>query len=185
MSVSDQIGGPAAPGPLPGTGVRFGGLRQGAAHFALLPLRLFLGVTFLYAGVDTFTSWGPFSDAMSHQSMEVMLEFSRSTAAAPWLVDLALDHPGLFLNGVAAAEITAGLLVLAGLLTRLGAAVGALLSLSFWLTVTWTSEPYYFGQDLPYLAGFVTLLLAGGGPLSLDRRLATRRHRTGRLLFGP
>lgn len=32
-----------------------GGLRDTAARYALLPLRIFLGVTFVYAGLDKLT----------------------------------------------------------------------------------------------------------------------------------
>jgi thiosulfate dehydrogenase [quinone] large subunit len=184
MSVTEQLGGPAARGALPGTGGPGGGLRDTAARWALLPLRLFLGVTFVYAGVDKFTDVGPFSSVMSTEQMEAMLEFSREDAAAGWLVDLAVDNPGLFNNGVAVAEIAVGAGILVGLLTRLAAAGGALLALSFWLTVTWSGDPYYFGQDLPYLFGFVTLLLAGSGPLSLDSLLGSQQARRNRRLFG-
>jgi thiosulfate dehydrogenase (quinone) large subunit len=184
MSVTEQLGGPAARGPLPGTGGPGGGLRDAAARYALLPLRLFLGFTFLYAGIDKYTDAWPFSDAMSTGQMETTLEYAKDDAAAGWLADLALDYPGLFGNGVAIAEIAVGAAVLLGLFTRLAAAGGALLSLSFWLTVTWPTEPYYFGQDLPFLAGFLTLLLAGSGPLALDAAIATRTARRNRRLYG-
>jgi thiosulfate dehydrogenase [quinone] large subunit len=151
-----------------------GGVRERLAGYAMLPLRLFLGVTFLYAGIDKFTSWGPFSP-MDRDTMETMLEFSRDKAAAPWLTDLVLDHPDALLTATAFAEIAVGAAVLAGLLTRLAALGGAALSLSMWLTVTWSSSPYYFGQDLPILAGFLALACGGAGALSLDTRLAARR----------
>ncbi|MGP3966888.1 DoxX family protein [Streptomyces sp. 6N223] len=184
MSVTEQLGGPAARGPLPGTGGPGGGLRDTAARYALLPLRLFLGITFLYAGIDKYTDAWPFSEAMSTDQMETTLEFSKDDAAAGWLADLALDHPGLFGNGVAVAEMAVGAAVLIGLLTRLAALGGALLAFSFWLTVTWPTDPYYFGQDLPMLAGFATLLLAGSGPVALDSLIANRAARRNRRLFG-
>ncbi len=184
MSVTEQLGGPAARGALPGTGGPGGGMRDTAARWALLPLRLFLGITFVYAGIDKYTDVGPFSSVMSTDQMETMLEFSREDAAAGWLVDLALDHHGLFGNGVAVAEIAVGVGILFGLLTRLAAAGGALLSLSFWLTVSWSADPYYFGPDLPYLFGFLTLLLAGAGPLSVDALFGSAQARRNRRLFG-
>ncbi|WP_049580995.1 DoxX family protein [Streptomyces sp. SBT349] len=184
MSVTQQLGGPAARGPLPGTGGPGGGLRDSAVRLALLPLRLFLGLTFLYAGIDKFTNAGPFSDSMSTDMMERMLDASREDAAAGWLADLALDHPGIVLDGTAVAEIAVGIGVLIGLLTRWAAAGGALLALSFWLTVSWSSDPYYLGADLPYLLGFLTLLLAGGGPLALERVIAARQARRSGRLFG-
>jgi thiosulfate dehydrogenase (quinone) large subunit len=151
-----------------------GGVRERLAGYAMLPLRLFLGVTFLYAGIDKYTSWGPFSD-MDLTAMERMLEFGRDRGAAGWLTDLVLDHPDLLLNAAAIAEIAVGAAVLAGLATRLAALAGAGLALTFWLTVTWSSTPYYFGQDLPMLAGFVALVLGGAGALSVDTWLAARR----------
>lgn len=146
-----------------------GGVRERLGRLGMMPLRLFFGVTFLYAGIDKFTGWGPFS-SYDRSAMERSLEFARDGSAVPWLVDLTLDHPGLFLTGAAVAEIVIGAALLAGLLTRIAALGGALLTLSLWLTVTWNAEPYYFGADLPYFFGFLTLVLTGAGAYSLDGR---------------
>ncbi|MCE7078716.1 DoxX family protein [Streptomyces sp. ST2-7A] len=154
------------------------------SRWALLPLRLFLGLTFLYAGIDKYTSWGPFSAAMDQRAIETMLEFGRDRAALPWMVDLVLANPGPFGHAVAVAEIAVGAGVLLGVLTRLAALGGALLSLSFWLTVSWSTDPYYFGPDLPYLFGFLTLVLAGAGAHSVDARRTARHRRTGSKLYG-
>lgn len=183
MSMTEKLGGPAARGPLPGTGGPRGP-REMASRFALLPLRLFLGVAFLYAGLDKYTDAGLFSDAMSLDAMETILEHSRESAAAPWLADFFLEHPAVFGHGVAIAELAVGFAVLVGLGTRLAAAGGGLLVLCFWLTVSWSTEPFYFGSDLPLLAGFATLLLAGGGPFALERLLPALGLRRSRGLFG-
>lgn len=183
-SLGDAHGHGTLPAGGSGGGMSGGGLRDAAARLAMLPLRLFLGGTFLYAGIDKFTGAGPFTAVMDAGTMEAMLASSREAAAAPWLTDLVLERPGLFLDGAAVAEIAVGAGLLLGLLTRAAAAVGALLALGLWLTVTFASEPYYFGQDLPYLAGFVTLVLAGSGPFALDRYLSARRADRSRRLFG-
>ncbi|WP_227869897.1 MULTISPECIES: DoxX family protein [Streptomyces] len=151
-----------------------GGVRERLALHALLPLRLFLGFTFLYAGIDKFTSWGPFTSSMDVSVMESMVEFSRDRAAAPWIAELAVDHPGLLITGAAVAEIVIGAAVLSGFLTRPAALAGALLMFSMWLTVGWGTSPYYFGQDLPYAVGFLTLALAGAGTFSLGAALRER-----------
>ena len=53
--------------------------------------------------------------------------------------------------------------------------VGAALSILFWLTASWSIKPYYYGPDLPYAAGWVTLAIAGhGGRYILDGWLARR-----------
>src|SRR2546429_860551 len=61
----DRLAGVGAKeGAMSGTGVPPGaqvGVRESAARYALLPLRIFLGVTFIYAGVDKFTTPGFFT----------------------------------------------------------------------------------------------------------------------------
>ncbi|GAA1920721.1 DoxX family membrane protein [Streptomyces sodiiphilus] len=162
---------------VPGGDGRGGGLRSAASRFALLPLRLFLGVTFLYAGIDKFTDAGPFTGTMSLDAMTTMLESTRDRAAFDGIHALVLANPGPFTHGVAITEIAVGAAVLLGVLTRLAAAVGALLAASFWLTVSWSATPYYFGADLPLLAGFLTLLLAGSGPFAVGRLRSPGRRR--------
>lgn len=149
-------------------------LRQQAAQYAPLPLRLILGVTFLYAGLDKFTTWGPFSP-MDRAAMEQMLSFGQDQAALPWLNELVLSQPVALLTLAAVTEAVVGACVLAGFLTRTAAACGAALALTFWLTVSWSASPFYFGQDLPLLAGFAALALLGAGPRSLDRARDKRK----------
>ena len=72
---------------------------------------------------------------------------------------------------IAIAEIAIGLGALTGLAYRLAAAGGAMLSLLFWLTASWTTHPYYYGADLPYAFGWVTLALAGHGGLLVPRAI--------------
>jgi thiosulfate dehydrogenase [quinone] large subunit len=70
---------------------------------------------------------------------------------------------------IAVAEIAVGLGALSGLLFRLSAAGGFALSVLFWLTASWAIKPYYYGPDLPYALGWLTLALAGtGGRYTLE-----------------
>jgi thiosulfate dehydrogenase (quinone) large subunit len=156
------------------------GLRATLTRHALLPLRLFLGGTFLYAGLDKLTDPGFFTSGPG--SLAEMLEGVRQTAGAAWMVDLAMEDPAAFGYAIAAGEIAVGLGTLFGLWARLAAFGGALISLTFWLTVTWSTEPYYFGNDLAYLMAWTPLVLAGAPRLSLDAALAARRRR-GRQIF--
>ena len=70
---------------------------------------------------------------------------------------------------IALGEIRAGLGALTGLCFRLAALGGALLSLMFFLTASWTTRPYYLGPDLPYAAGWLALLVAGHGGVLVPR----------------
>ncbi|MFE9563485.1 DoxX family protein [Streptomyces sp. NPDC006487] len=165
-------GAPDAPtGP---SGLR--GLRELAARHALLPLRIFLGVTFVYAGLDKLTD-SAFLSVTGSGSIGELMNGVRDTSAVPALVDLALKSPVGFAVALAIGELLVGLGVLAGLLTRIAAVGGALISLSLWLTVSWAVTPYYYGNDLIYLMAWTPLVLAGAPYLSLDSLIRSRRSR--------
>jgi thiosulfate dehydrogenase [quinone] large subunit len=142
-------------------------LRDQASRYALLPLRIFLGVTFVYAGLDKLTD-SAFLSATGTGSLGEMMHAVRDSAAVPGLVDLALKSPEGIGYAIAIGELLVGLGTLAGLWARLAALGGALISLSLWLTVSWQSTPYYYGNDLVYLMAWLPLLLAGASYWSLD-----------------
>lgn len=172
MGLTDHTGGTRMD---PGSG---GTPRIGSAQYALLPLRLFLGLTFAYAGIDKLT------DPRFPGSLGGSLESVGDAAAVPWLLDLALANAEGVGYAIALGELAVGVGVLAGLATRMVAAGGAVLSLSFWLTVGWGVERYHHSQDLPYLMAWIPLLIAGAPIYSLDAIRARRRHRAGLRLYG-
>ncbi|MGW0362076.1 DoxX family protein [Streptomyces sp. NPDC002990] len=151
-------------------------MRERAARYALLPLRIFLGVTFVYAGLDKLTD-PAFLSATGEGSIGELMRGVRDSSALPALVDLGLKSPVGFAVVLAVGELLVGLGVLAGLLTRIASAGGALISLSLWLTVSWAVTPYYYGNDLIYLMAWTPLLLAGAPYLSLDSLIRSRRSR--------
>ncbi|MEU5465934.1 DoxX family protein [Streptomyces althioticus] len=153
-----------------------GGLRGTAARYALLPLRIFLGVTFVYAGLDKLTDSAFLKDSGAG-SIGDMMRAVRDSSAIPALVDMALESPVGFGYAIAFGELAVGIGTLLGLLTRIAALGGALISLSLWLTVSWAAEPYYYGNDLPYLMAWTPLILAGAPLLSVDAALRARRRR--------
>ncbi|MFF3751149.1 DoxX family protein [Streptomyces sp. NPDC002018] len=153
-----------------------GGWRENATRYALLPLRIFLGVTFIYAGIDKLTQGGFFA-ATGTGSVGELMRGVRDSSAIPALVDLALKSPSGFGYAIAFGELAVGLGTLFGVLARLAAFGGALISLSLWLTVSWQSDPYYYGNDLVYLMAWLPLVLAGAPVFSLDALWAGRRRR--------
>ncbi|MFD0145801.1 MULTISPECIES: DoxX family protein [unclassified Streptomyces] len=157
---------------------RSGGLtawKAAASHYALLPLRIFLGVTFVYAGLDKLTDSAFMSDTGTG-SIGEMMRGVRDTSAIPALVDLALKSPVGFGYAIAFGELAVGIGTLVGLFARVAALGGALISLSLWLTVSWQVDPYYYGNDLAYLMSWLPLVLAGAAYFSLDAVLAERRR---------
>jgi thiosulfate dehydrogenase [quinone] large subunit len=155
-----------------------GGWRDNATRYALLPLRLFLGVTFIYAGLDKLTDSAFMRDSGAG-SIGDMMRAVRDSSAIPALVDLSLKSPVGFGYAIAFGELAVGLGTLLGLLARPAALGGALISLSLWLTVSWASDPYYYGNDLAYLMAWTPLILAGAPLLSVDAALRTRRRQRG------
>ncbi|GGL75418.1 membrane protein [Streptomyces fumigatiscleroticus] len=155
------------------------GWRDTAGRWALVPLRVFLGVTFLYAGLDKLTDSAFLKDGGSGSIGDVMRGV-RDSSAVPTLVDLALENPVGFGYAIALGELAVGIGTLLGLFARLAALGGALISLSLWLTVSWASDPYYYGNDLAYLMAWLPLVLAGAPVLSVDAAVrARRRERAG------
>ncbi|MFG2624199.1 DoxX family protein [Streptomyces sp. NPDC048473] len=152
------------------------GLKELAREHALLPLRIFLGVTFIYAGLDKLTD-SSFFRASGAGSIGETMHAVRDSSAIPALVDLALKSPGAFGYAIAIGELAVGIGTLIGLWARLAALGGALISLSLWLTVSWQVDPYYFGNDLAYLMAWLPLLLGGAAAFSVDALFASRRRR--------
>lgn len=152
------------------------GLGELAREHALLPLRIFLGVTFIYAALDKLTD-SAFFHASGPGAIGEQMTAVRDSAAIPALVDLALKGPSGFGYAIAFGELAVGIGTLLGLWTRIAALGGALISLSLWLTVSWQVSPYYLGNDLIYLMAWLPLLLGGAASFSVDTFLATRRRR--------
>jgi thiosulfate dehydrogenase [quinone] large subunit len=149
--------------------------RDTATRYALLPLRIFLGVTFIYAGLDKLTDAAFLKDSGAGSIGDTMRAV-RDSSAIPALVDMAVKSPVGFGYAMAFGELAVGIGTLLGLLTRIAALGGALISLSLWLTVSWASDPYYYGNDLAYLMAWLPLVLAGAPVLSLDAAWRNRRR---------
>ena len=148
------------------------------ATAALVPLRIFLGATFLYAGLDKLLDPTFLASAGPGSIGEQLQAFARDSPLAFLINGVALHVPILVGLGMAALEIAIGLGTLAGWMFRLSAALGASVALLFWLTASWATKPYFLGPDLPYAAGWLTLALAGdGGAWTLERFLAVREAR--------
>ncbi|MEO8626140.1 MAG: Rieske 2Fe-2S domain-containing protein [Candidatus Limnocylindrales bacterium] len=143
--------------------------RPSISAYALLPLRFFFGATFLYAGIDKLILDRGFFDPASPTSIQAQFTiFERVSPLAPLVHLVEPLAPALGVL-IALGEIGAGLGALTGLGYRLAALGGALLSFLFFLTASWATHPYYFGNDLPYALGWLTLALAGHANLYVLR----------------
>ena len=144
-------------------GARAAGTTVSPVYRALLPLRLFIGATFLYAGLDKLLDPAFLRETGPGSIGEQLLGFVRVSPIAPLVQIFAMPEPVLAGTLIALLEIAIGLGALTGLLYRASAVGGAALSFVFFLTASWATHPYYYGGDLPYAFGWVTLGLAGHG----------------------
>jgi thiosulfate dehydrogenase (quinone) large subunit len=137
------------------------------AGWVLLPLRLFLGVTFVYAGLQKLTDPTYFNFSSPNSVRSQMLALAASSPIGP-LVRESANFATLTGLAIAFGELAVGLGVLLGLWTRLAALGGVLLSVSFFLTVSWNTRPYFLGSDIVFIFAWTPLLIAGDdGVLSI------------------
>jgi thiosulfate dehydrogenase [quinone] large subunit len=128
-------------------------------------LRAFLGVTFVFAGVQKLFDPN-FLHAGSPDYIGTQLNgFGQGTPAAP-LMHLLAHAPVLTGVGIALVEIAVGLGTLLGVAMLAAAAAGLLISLTLWLSATWHVHPYFLGSDSIYA---IAWLAFGFGLMEADR----------------
>jgi thiosulfate dehydrogenase [quinone] large subunit len=130
----------------------------------LLPLRAFLGVTFVYAGVSKLLD-RHYLDPLSPLGVHAQMLHAAASSPIGALVTMSARHATLTGLTIAFGEMAVGLGTLMGLFARLAAAGGALLALSFFLTVSWSTRPYYYGADIGDVFAWLPLVVAGDGGL--------------------
>ena len=143
----------------------------------LLPLRLFLGITFVYAGIQKLTDPQFFNPSAAGFIGKQIMAFAIGSPIHNFLVHVVLPHAMSFGALVAYGEIAIGLGALLGFLLRPAAFYGMLLSLLFFLSASWRVRPYFYGADIVFVFSWITLLLAGplaSGLPSLDALLVPR-----------
>jgi thiosulfate dehydrogenase [quinone] large subunit len=128
---------------------------------ALLPLRLFLGLTFVYAGYQKLSDPGFLTPGAATYIGTQLHGFASGTPGGFLLRWFALPFPRAAGVGVALAEIAIGLLTAAGLLTRLAAAAGLGLNLVLFLTASWHTTPYFLGSDIVFCFAWLPFVLVG------------------------
>ena len=147
----------------------------------VLPLRAFLGGTFVYAGLQKFAN-PDYLDASKPTSVAAQMRSLQHSSAIDPLVGLATHAPTFVGLLIATGELAVGVGTLLGLFQRVAAIGGALLSLSFFLTVSWNTSPYYYGSDIVFVFAWLTLAGFGtGGVLSVETWLRARARAALRL----
>jgi thiosulfate dehydrogenase (quinone) large subunit len=121
-------------------------------------LRAFLGVTFVYAGIQKFLDPN-FLHAGSADYIGAQLHgFATNTPVAPLMSFLA-KMPLVVGIGVAVTELAVGLATLLGVGLMVAALVGLSINVVLWLSATWHIHPYFLGSDSIYAVAWLALLL--------------------------
>lgn len=132
--------------------------------WALLPLRLFLGITFIYAGVQKMMDPQFFNPQARGYIGRQIAGFAINTPLNGLLTHVAAPHATLFGLVVIVGELAIGIGALLGFLLRPAAFFGFILSLLFFLSASWHVYPYFYGADIVFAFCWLTLLL--NGPLN-------------------
>jgi thiosulfate dehydrogenase [quinone] large subunit len=135
--------------------------------YAILPLRLFLGITFLYAGVQKLSDPGFLRPGALTYIGAQLLSFSRGSPIKVVLLHL-MEHAQIIGVLTILGELAIGAAVLLGLFTRLAALSGLVLNFIFFLSASWNVSPYFFGSDIVFVVAWLTLALTGPGAFALD-----------------
>jgi thiosulfate dehydrogenase [quinone] large subunit len=144
------------------------------AEWALVPLRLFLGLTFTYAGLQKLANPNFFRSASPISIHAQLIASSHTSPLHAILVHLIQFATPIGIV-ISFSELAIGIGVLLGLWTRIAALGGAILSLTLFLTVSFHASPYFTGADIVFLFAWMPFIIAGGGTrLSLDAWIAKR-----------
>src|ERR1019366_6561322 len=140
--------------------------------WALLPLRLLLGVTFAFAGLQKLAN-PAFFTARSPSSIQAQMIGATRFSPIHSLLHAMIPHAVLIGWVIAYGELAIGIGTLLGLKTRVAAIAGAFLSLNLFLAVSFHSSPYFTGADIVFFFAWLPLIVAGGGSrLSADALIA-------------
>ncbi len=146
-----------------------------ATGWFLVPLRLFLGITFFYAGLQKLAD-PQFLDTTSPTSIHAQLVGAARSSPIHALISHLVPISSAVGLAIAVGEVAIGVGVLVGLLMRVAAVAGMALSFGLFLTVSFHSSPYFTGSDIVFFFAWTPLALAGAaGAPAVDTWLADRR----------
>ena len=135
---------------------------------------MFLGVTFTFAGLQKLAN-PAFFRASNPGSIEAQLNAFAPRSPLHVLLAIALHQPVLIGVVIAVGELAVGLGTLLGILPRLAAAGGMMISTILFLSVSFHTNPYYTGSDIVFMFAWIPFIIIGsGGVLTVHNYIARR-----------
>ena len=154
---------------------------------ALRVMRLWLGITWIYAGWDKASDPG-FLEAGSSSYIGTQLSGFSTHSPLGFAFNPLIEYATVVGGFVIIAEFAIGLATLLWVAPRLAAFGGFLMSLGLWLADTFHVSPYFLASNTAYAVLWLSylLLLIGNGKrkvftMSLERRSVLRVGITGAL----
>ena len=154
---------------------------------ALRVMRLWLGITWIYAGWDKASDPG-FLEAGSSSYIGTQLSGFSTHSPLGFAFNPLIEHATVVGGFVIIAEFAIGLATLLWVAPRFAAFGGFLMSLGLWLADTFHVSPYFLASNTAYAVLWLSylLLLIGNGKrkvftMSLERRSVLRVGITGAL----
>ena len=154
---------------------------------ALRVMRLWLGITWIYAGWDKASDPG-FLEAGSSTYIGTQLSGFSTHSPLGFAFNPLIEHATVVGGFVIISEFAIGLATLLWVAPRLAAFGGFLMSLGLWLADTFHVSPYFLASNTAYAVLWLSylLLLIGNGKrkvftMSLERRSVLRVGITGAL----
>ena len=121
-------------------------------------IRLFLGVTFIYGGWNKATDPG-FLNPQSASYIGAQITSYLDTSPISFALKPMIENATAFGWSIIISEFAIGFATLAGIALELAALGGFFLSITLWLTATWTVKPYFLGSDTAYAILWLALFL--------------------------
>jgi nitrite reductase/ring-hydroxylating ferredoxin subunit/uncharacterized membrane protein YphA (DoxX/SURF4 family) len=119
-------------------------------------LRLWLGVTFVYAGWNKASDSGFLNPHSTHYIGAQLNSLAASSPVGHILARL-VEHAQFIGWVTMLGEFVVGFATLLGILGELAALIGFGISLGLWISVTWSVTPYFLGSDTAYMALWAAL----------------------------
>lgn len=114
-------------------------------------LRIWLGVTFIYAGWNKASDASFFKPGSAHYIGTQLTGFAHGSPIRP-LLQMAAHQPAIVGWLTLLTELAIGIAILLDVASLAAAVAGAFLSLTLWLSASWHVHPYFLASDPAYFA---------------------------------
>ena len=129
----------------------------GSHTFSIAILRLWLGITWVYAGWYKATD-PQFLTPNTSGYIGTQLANYQLNSPISFLLRHMVEHAGIVGLFVMLSEFAIGFATLSGFMLVYASLGGLLMSATLWLSASWTVKPYFLGSDTAYMVMWAVLL---------------------------